>query len=219
MPVMAILTALCFLLEIRDSKLYDTLADAPFGWYNLLQYPFFLFFTDALVYVIHRGLHSKLLYKRLHKPHHKWIMPTPYAAYAFHPVDGFAQSIPYHVFPFLFPLQKFAYVLLFIFVNVWTVVIHDGEYVQNSPIINGAACHTMHHLYFNYNYGQYTTLWDRIGGSYRQPDDELFNKETKMSKKVWNNQAREMEKIVTEVEGVDNRSYGLPESVAAKKTN
>jgi sterol desaturase/sphingolipid hydroxylase (fatty acid hydroxylase superfamily) len=33
----------------------------------------------------------------------------------------------------------------------------DGEYVANSPIVNGAACHTMHHLYFNYNYGQFTT--------------------------------------------------------------
>lgn len=39
--------------------------------------------------------HHKLIYKHVHKPHHKWIVPTPYAALAFHPVDGYAQSLPY----------------------------------------------------------------------------------------------------------------------------
>jgi len=86
-------------------------------------------------------------------------------------------------------------------------MIHDGEYVANSPVINGAACHTMHHLYFNYNYGQYTTLWDRLGGSYRKPNEELFTKESKMGKKEWERQVKEMEKIVKEMEGNDDSSY------------
>merc|ERR1712072_109303 len=119
---------------------------------------------------------------------------------------GYSQSVPYHLFPFFFPLQKFSYIALFGFVQIWTVLIHDGEYVANSPIINGAACHTMHHLYFNYNYGQYTTLWDRLGGSYRKPNMELFLKETK-----------EMEKMVVEVEGKDDRGYGTEERIAAAK--
>ncbi|RFU25984.1 hypothetical protein B7463_g10345, partial [Scytalidium lignicola] len=209
MPGMAVLTVPFFLAEIRGySKMFDSYDDAPFPWYNYLQFPFFILFTDAFVYMIHRALHHPLLYKNLHKPHHKWIMPTPYASIAFHPVDGWAQSLPYHIFPFILPLQKWAYLVLFFFVQVWTVFIHDGEYVANSPIINGAACHTMHHLYFNYNYGQYTTLWDRLGGSYRKPNEELFRRESKMGKKEWEKQAAEMEKIVKEVEGEDDRVYG-----------
>lgn len=39
--------------------------------------------------------HHPSIYKFVHKPHHKWIVPTPYAALAFHPVDGYAQSLPY----------------------------------------------------------------------------------------------------------------------------
>ena len=66
----------------------------------------------------------------------------------------------------------------------------------------------MHHLYFNFNYGQFTTLWDRLGGSYRKPNDELFQRETKMGKAEWERQTKEMEKIVKEVEGDDDRSYG-----------
>ncbi|KAI9796820.1 MAG: c-5 sterol desaturase [Piccolia ochrophora] len=209
MPVMAIFTTPFFLAEVRGhSKLYDTTPEGPGWWYNWLQIPFFICFTDFCIYFIHRGLHYPPIYKRLHKPHHKWIMPTPYASHAFHPLDGFSQSLPYHIFPFLFPLQKFAYVGLFFFINIWTVFIHDGEYVANSPVINGAACHTMHHLYFNYNYGQYTTLWDRLGGSYRQPNEELFNRESKMGKKEWDRQVKEMENMVREVEGTDERSYG-----------
>jgi lathosterol oxidase len=208
MPVISILTVPFFLAEVRGySKLYDELADEPYPYYNYLQFPLFLLFTDFCIYFIHRGLHHPLIYKTLHKPHHKWIMPTPYASVAFHPVDGWMQSVPYHVFPFIFPLQKLAYLALFFFVQLWTVFIHDGEYVANSPILNGAACHTMHHLYFNYNYGQYTTLWDRLGGSYRKPNEELFRRESKMGQKEWERQVKEMEKVVKEVEGEDDRSY------------
>jgi len=214
MPWIAVLTTPFFLAEVRGySKLYDPLADEPYPYYNYLQFPLFLIFTDFCIYFIHRGLHHPLIYKTLHKPHHKWIMPTPYASVAFHPVDGWMQSVPYHVFPFIFPLQKFAYLALFFFVQIWTVLIHDGEYVSDSPLLNGAACHTMHHLYFNYNYGQYTTLWDRLGGSYRKPNEELFRRESKMGQKEWERQVAEMEKMVKEVEGEDDRSYGPPESV------
>ncbi len=96
------------------------------------------------------------------------------------------------------------------------MLIHDGEYISNSPILNGAACHTMHHLYFNFNFGQYTTLWDRLGGSYRPPNEELFRRETKMAAQEWEKQAKEMERMVQEVEGVDDRSYGPPDSIAKK---
>ncbi|KAL2007194.1 hypothetical protein VTN00DRAFT_8632 [Thermoascus crustaceus] len=208
MPVMSILTVPFFVAEVRGyAKLYDSVSDEPFPYYSILQFPLFIAFTDFFIYWIHRGLHHPLVYKTLHKPHHKWIMPSPFASHAFHPVDGWAQSVPYHVFPFVFPLQKFAYVILFGFINFWTVLIHDGEYVANSPVINGAACHTMHHLYFNYNYGQFTTLWDRLGGSYRKPNDELFRRETKMAEQEWKKQTKEMEAILKTVEGTDDRSY------------
>ncbi|KAF2666421.1 hypothetical protein BT63DRAFT_434175 [Microthyrium microscopicum] len=216
MPGMSLLTAICFWFEVRGySLLYDATEDGPGYWYNFAQFPIFILFTDCFIYFIHRGLHHPMVYKTLHKPHHKWIMPTPYASHAFHPIDGFAQSIPYHVFPFVLPLQKWAYVVLFFFINVWTILIHDGEYMTNNPIINGAACHTEHHLAFNWNYGQFTTLWDRLGGSYRAPSLEMFDKQKKMSADTWKKQTEEMERVVMEVEGEDDRKY-LPED--GKKT-
>lgn len=206
-PFMSLLTAACFVFEVRGySKLYWRVEDFP-SWYLWVQFPLFVMFTDCGIYLIHRGLHHASVYKALHKPHHKWIVSTPFASHAFHPVDGFLQSLPYHIFPFIFPLQKVSYILLFLFVNIWTVMIHDGDYMARDPVINGAACHTVHHLYFNYNYGQYTTLWDRIGGSYRLPDSELFDKSLKNDRTTWKQQAKKMEKIVKEVELDDDRVY------------
>lgn len=73
----------------------------------------------------------------------------------------------------------------------------------------------MHHLYFNYNYGQFTTLWDRLGGSYRKPNEELFRREEKLSKDEWARQKKEAESMIMEVEGEDDRKY-LGEASAKK---
>jgi Delta7-sterol 5-desaturase len=149
MPGMAIPTTALFVLEVRGyTKIYDMSSQGPGRWYDILQPAFFLLFTDFLIYWIHRGLHLPGVYKHLHKPHHKWIVPTPFAAYAFHPLDGFAQSVPYHLFPFIFPMHKFLFLGGFFFVNIWSILIHDGEYIANNPVINGSACHTAHHLFF-----------------------------------------------------------------------
>lgn len=40
------------------------------------------------------------------------------------------------------------------------------------PYVNGADHHTGHHLFFNYNYGQFFTFWDKVLGTYRRPSDE-----------------------------------------------
>ncbi|XP_066495890.1 lathosterol oxidase [Tiliqua scincoides] len=174
LPWMSIPTVAIFFAEVRGySKLYDNIGDSPYGWFGVITSMLsFLFFTDMLIYWIHRFLHHKFFYKRLHKAHHLWKIPTPFASHAFHPLDGFLQSVPYHLYPFLFPLHKVTYLGLYVFVNIWTVSIHDGDYrvpTALKEIINGCAHHTDHHLFFNYNYGQYFTLWDKIGGSYKNP--------------------------------------------------
>ncbi|PWN22767.1 hypothetical protein BCV69DRAFT_96701 [Microstroma glucosiphilum] len=170
-----------FVAEVRGySKLYEKVSDMGL-LYTILSVPFFLVFTDACIYWVHRLEHHPKLYKHIHKPHHKWLVPTPFASHAFHPVDGYMQSLPYHIFVFLFPLHRFVYMGLFVFVNCWSILIHDSDVIVNSPletIINGPSHHTLHHLYFNVNYGQYFTGCDRLGGSYRQPkssDDPLLD--------------------------------------------
>jgi len=73
-------------------------------------------------------------------------------------------------------MQHHLYLLLFVLVNCWSIFIHDSDIITGHPLeklINGPAHHTLHHLYFVCNYGQYFTLADRAGGSYRHPDSSL----------------------------------------------
>jgi len=186
MPVMALVIAPWFVAEVRGhSLLFD-------GWlpegsqgsylglgpvaYNIASVAIFMLFTDYCIYWIHRWLHIPFLYKMLHKPHHRWLVPTPFAAMAFHPLDGYAQSLPYHFIVHLLPLNKWLYLGLFGAVNVWTVLIHDGDMITGhflESYINSPAHHTLHHLYFTCNYGQYFTWADYYNGSYRPPRPEL----------------------------------------------
>ncbi|CAF4090980.1 unnamed protein product [Rotaria socialis] len=180
-PMMSFPTIIVFLIELHGySKLYDS-SQHSYGIIPLIKEVFsFLFFTDMLIYFIHRGLHHPLVYKRVHKLHHRWIVPTPFASHAFQWLDGFLQSTPYHIYVFLFPLHKVTYLSFFIFVNFWTVSIHDGNYAVPKlfrSIVNGAAHHNDHHQYYNCNYGQFFTFWDRLMCSFRSP--AVYNEQTK----------------------------------------
>ncbi|KAF7301809.1 Fatty acid hydroxylase [Mycena indigotica] len=163
-PMITLLTLPWFLGEVRGySKLYDG-ADSYGYLYLFASAPFFLLFTDYCIYWVHRWLHIPFFYKALHKPHHKWIIPTPWAA---------CRII---FFVFIFPLHRLLYLGLFVFVNFWSIFIHDSDMITGHPlekVINGPAHHTLHHLYFTCNYGQYFTWADRAGSSYRQPESSL----------------------------------------------
>lgn len=144
------------------------------GWsYLILSYFWFLIFTDFTIFLVHRFEHHPFLYKRIHKTHHKWVIPTPFASYAFHPVDGFLQSVPYHIFIFIFPFHRSLYLASFLFVTVWTILIHDSELIVGHKLenyINSPTHHTLHHLYFNCNYGQFFTWPDKLFSTYREPN-------------------------------------------------
>jgi lathosterol oxidase len=171
-PSMGILTTVLFVAEVRGhSLLYSDVNEHGWAYFVFTAF-FFLFFTDMCIYFIHRGLHHPSVYKHLHKTHHLWIIPTPFASYAFHPLDGFLQSSPYHLFVFIFPMHKWLYLGAFMFVNFWTTSIHDANYKvpdMLKGVINCSAHHTDHHTLFNYNYGQFFTLWDKICGSHHFP--------------------------------------------------
>ncbi|KAG1139497.1 hypothetical protein G6F37_009690 [Rhizopus arrhizus] len=191
MPWMTLFTLPFFSGEVfGKSLLYGGMPKTTYDWiYLFASIPSFLFFTDGGIYWFHRWMHHPKVYKYLHKLHHKWVIPTPFASHAFNPCDGFLQSLPYHLYAFMIPMHKYLYLGLFGFVNFWTVMIHDGEFISHSEIINTSAHHFVHHVYFNYNYGQYFTFWDRLGNSHRQPTDEQYEKALRDDHKVMARQA------------------------------
>lgn len=99
LPLMALLTLPVYLAEVRGySRLYSDWSEYSLS-YTCMSAIFFLLFTDACIYWIHRALHLPLFYAAFHKPHHLWKVPTPFASHAFHPIvrrSLFAAPLPFH---------------------------------------------------------------------------------------------------------------------------
>eukprot|EP01097_Dermamoeba_algensis_P004788 TRINITY_DN3078_c0_g1_i1.p1 TRINITY_DN3078_c0_g1~~TRINITY_DN3078_c0_g1_i1.p1 ORF type:complete len:299 (-),score=39.61 TRINITY_DN3078_c0_g1_i1:242-1138(-) len=168
-PIMALLTVPFNMMSFWGwSKTYNEVSE--YGWaYFFASIFMFICFSDMCIYWIHLFLHWGPVYKAIHKRHHGFRFTTPFSSHAFHPVDGWVQSVPYHVFGFLFPIHGVLLLFLFIGVNIWSISIHDRVPVYKGQWINSGACHDLHHREFAYNYGQYFTLWDRLNNTYKDP--------------------------------------------------
>lgn len=154
-----------------QSKVYYNVGDH--GWlYFVFSFLFFLAFTETFVYWAHRWLHHPLIYKYIHLKHHEYRKPTPWVSFAFHPLDSFAQAVPHYICAFILPVHISIYAGFVVFVMLWTFFIHDQVSWVRHPWINYTAHHTMHHTYNKYNFGQFLTFWDRLGGTYRDPMKE-----------------------------------------------
>lgn len=141
------------------------------GWTWLLtSIVLYLAVTETLVYWVHRALHCKLLFRTLHRHHHDFRVANPWASTAFHPLDSFAQALPHHLCAFLFPVHAAVYLTMLAFVTLWAVLIHDRISWVRWKLINYTGHHTLHHWYFRCNFGQFTTIWDRLAGTYRDPE-------------------------------------------------
>ena len=158
-----------WLMSNGYGNLYWDVDDYGWGWL-LGSMVLYLFVTETMIYWIHRALHGDFLYNWLHKRHHQFRVVTPWVSTAFHPFDSFAQALPHHLCAFLFPVHAFFYLLMVGFVTVWAVSIHDRVSIVRWKGINYAGHHTLHHWYYQYNLGQFFTFWDRLCGTYKDPE-------------------------------------------------
>jgi lathosterol oxidase len=129
-----------------------------------------LILAETMIYWTHRALHSDLLFNRIHRKHHEFRVPTPFVGIAFRPADAFLQGLPHHICAFLFPVHIAIYLTSVTMVLIWAVLIHDRVSFVRWKGINFTGHHTLHHWYSGYNYGQYFTVWDRMMGTYRDPE-------------------------------------------------
>ncbi len=157
---------------------YDTIDEM--GWvYFFAMFPVMLFVHDTYFYWTHRLMHHPKLFNLFHLVHHRSTNPSPWAAYAFHPLEAVVEAGIFIVFLFLLPLHKLHFFLFFFFMIVYNVYGHLGWELYPAGFhrtrlgrwINTSAAHNQHHRYFKGNYGLYFLCWDRWMGTLR-PDYE-----------------------------------------------
>ena len=150
----------CLMIVGTQNKLYCRVTD--YGWaYYLVCYVWFFLWVEIYAYTVHRLHHTPIIYKLLHKQHHRYVSPTPFAAYAMNPVEflifvvgplSIIYVVPIHVVPFLLNL---------IYIGFHAIVDHSGiDYASDFPFQASVRFHDDHHRYFHANYGQSSVLLD-----------------------------------------------------------
>ncbi len=163
--------------------------------YFILAFPLMLFMHDAYFYWAHRLMHHPWLFKTVHLVHHRSTNPSPWAAYAFHPLEAIVESMIFVVFLFTIPVHSIHLMWFFVASLVYNVYGHLGFEIYPKGFnkhwlgkwMNTSVSHNLHHQYFKGNYGLYFTFWDRMMGTLRNDYDASFENLKERQKPVFEN--------------------------------
>jgi lathosterol oxidase len=156
---------------------------SDYGWtYYFMVYPLMFLMHDTYFYFSHRLMHHKALFKWFHLIHHKSTNPSPWAAYAFHPLEAVVEVGIVIIFLFTIPIHKSHLLIFFLMMIIYNVYGHLGYELypkgfSKSAVgrwINTSVNHNQHHQYFTGNYGLYFLFWDRVFGTVREDYDAKY---------------------------------------------
>lgn len=141
-----------------------------YGWTYTLGMTVVLFLmTDCIAYWVHRAMHTRFLFRHLHRFHHRFVAPSPYTAIAVHPVELIVLQSASFLPVFFIPFHAASVAGVFLYILVFNIVDHSGvRLVSALPWQPPSVYHDDHHRYFHVNYGQHLTIWDRLHGTLRR---------------------------------------------------
>lgn len=144
---------------------------ADYGWPYTIASTLGLFVVmDALAYYVHRFMHTRFLFRHVHRHHHKFIATTPYVAVAMHPVEMLALQAATLTPLFVAPFFAAGIGLVLGYILVFNIIDHSGvRLTSRLPWQGPSMYHDDHHALFHVNFGQHLMLWDRLHGTLRRP--------------------------------------------------
>lgn len=152
------------------TRSYETLETYGFPYFVVSIFLMILL-HDTYFYWTHRLIHHPRLYPFIHKTHHRFHNPTPWAAFAFHPLESIISMGIIPIIIFGIPYHPLALVIFITFMVAYTVFIHLGYSIPALEVIdigNDSRDHDYHHHKGHGNYGLYFTFWDKVMGTYRE---------------------------------------------------
>jgi len=180
--IFALVGYVLFMTPLRGySQLYSNFGE--FGSaYFFISIGIILLIHDTYFYWTHRLMHHPSVFKYFHKVHHLSTNPSPWAAFAFHPLEAIVEAGIIVVIAFIMPVHPLAIALFLLIMMVYNVYGHLGYELYPKGFtktrigkwINTSINHNQHHQYFKGNYGLYFLWWDRWMGTLRMDYDQEF---------------------------------------------
>ncbi|MCY7421961.1 MAG: sterol desaturase family protein [Chitinophagaceae bacterium] len=177
-------TSLILLTPFRQFTRYYKDISQHGWWYFWLAFPVMFFIHDTYFYWMHRLMHHPKLFRHMHVLHHKSTNPSPWAAFAFQPVEAVVEVGIVLVLVMIMPIHFWHLFAFFFVMMVYNVYGHLGWelYPKNfsrhwlGRWINTSINHNQHHQYFKGNYGLYFLWWDRWMHTIRTDYETQFEK-------------------------------------------
>jgi Delta7-sterol 5-desaturase len=183
--IFSVVSVLTFSILAPYSNLYQNISDYGTPYYAF-TFVWMFFLHDAYFYWTHRLMHHPKIFKVVHLIHHKSNNPSPWTAYAFHPIEAVFEAAIVTLIAFSIPTHRSAIIIYMLFQIAYNVYGHLGYEIfpQNmnkhwlGKWFNTSVSHNMHHKYSVKNYGLWTTIWDRMCGTMHEKYDETYEKAT-----------------------------------------
>jgi sterol desaturase/sphingolipid hydroxylase (fatty acid hydroxylase superfamily) len=143
------------------------------SWRIVTDFLILFFSMDLLMYLFHFLIHKTFLYRLIHGLHHEAKDPKPIDLFILHPVETLSFGGMWLVLLMVLPFNAYA-IAVYLTVNlVFGLAGHLGieplpERWRNSwvvPYLGSSTFHHDHHRDVGYNFGFYTTVWDRVFGT------------------------------------------------------
>jgi len=162
----------CYVLNGGYSTLYFSVSER--GWPYLLTSLLLVFVVqDCLGYHLHRMYHIPLLYRNIHKWHHRYHSPTAFSGTAMHPLEFLTYHASLMSPIFTIPIHAGAYICFLCYVYYYGIIDHSGiKMAAVWPWQPHSMFHDDHHRYFHTNFGFNMSIWDRMYGTLRRKDRE-----------------------------------------------
>jgi sterol desaturase/sphingolipid hydroxylase (fatty acid hydroxylase superfamily) len=164
---------LIFLLQkAGHTRIYADIG--RYGWlYWVASLVLAIVLHDAYFYWSHRLLHRGWWFARVHHVHHQSVNPTPWAAYAFHPVEAAIHAAFFTLLVLIVPLHPAAITIFLLHMIVRNCIGHCGIELMPWRLATRGwlrwtttiTHHHFHHARNRGNFGLYFTWWDRICGT------------------------------------------------------
>ncbi|KAH1027003.1 fatty acid hydroxylase domain-containing protein 2 isoform X1 [Dendroctonus ponderosae] len=141
---------------------FPGIRELPTFHWVLYELAIHIMVEEAAFYYSHRFLHSKHIYKYIHKQHHEWTAPIAVTAIYCHPIEHiFSNLVPPFLGVFVMGSHVATAWLWFTLAILSTLNAHSGYHL---PFFPSPEAHDFHHLKFNNCFGVLGVL-DRIHGT------------------------------------------------------
>jgi sterol desaturase/sphingolipid hydroxylase (fatty acid hydroxylase superfamily) len=164
-----------FLYQIELTQIYSSLIERGIV-YLIVSFLLTLIIHDFYFYWTHRFMHLPCIYTSIHKLHHLSHNTTVFSALSFHPGEALLQVLFIPLIVMIIPLHPVILYSFIIYNLIVNILGHSGyEFFSKSfkksfvgQFSNTPLYHHTHHQLVKKNYGLYSSIWDKLMGTYNR---------------------------------------------------